>query len=488
MPAVKGLVPALVALIVLPFIPIATASDVLTVLAIDITAKYLKGLQTSAVTIIGRNVNFVCIVTPGGNGLQTSEETIIGQNMTRLSTVVTGDNGLEESRQAAISAAAAAAGLRYFTLRKYTCAAFEFENGMEYERAILVYRLGSSTLEVSVVEGSEGTFYTLSSVYDQHLGGNDFNKRVVNHLLLAHKKKTCQDLSSDDKFMIQLGREVEKAKQALSSQNSVRIEIESICPGGQDFFEELTRSQFEYLNMDLFTKTIAAIDQAIRDASIITKDNIQDIVLSGGSSNIPFLQSAIKNYFGGGKNYYGSIHPETTSVFGAARLGAARLGGSDGVCCTFMDELSLGIETVGGVMFKYTDQRSREFNKMFTFSTAMDNQDRVVIKVFEGERARTSHNAFLGGIELSGIPPAPKGVPQIRVRLSGPSCGNQLQLTVMDVATKKMNTTTISPRSAFRDEDEIISKILEGKAFEHEDRMIWENAEATGTWKLLNAP
>ncbi|KFH62849.1 hypothetical protein MVEG_11374 [Podila verticillata NRRL 6337] len=432
----------------------------------DITAKYLKGLQTSAETIITRNITFISIVLPVG--------------------IVHGD-----SRQVALSDACKAAGLPWSELfKKSFVAFFEFElyNVMD-ERLFLFYRVGSSTLEVSVVS-SDNFFGTLSFVRDQYLGGNNFNKRVVNHLLRAHEKRTGQDLSSDDKFMIHLGGEVEKAKQALSFQSSVRVEIESSIAGGQDFSEQLTRSQFEDLNMDLFTKTMAAVDQALKDAGL-TKNDIRDVVLSGGSSNIPFLQSTLKHYFGEKKNYQGSNQPETVALFGAAKFGQQIVVRdkyySSGICCGWIGPLSIGIETTGGVMFKYADWGSSQvFDKTFTFSTAMDNQNRVVIKIFEGERARASQNVFLGGIELSGIPPAPKGVPQIRVRLKSPSCGNKLYLSVMELATKRINVTAISPRSAYLEDDEIYSKISEAQEFEHEDRLMWENAEAAGTMTLLN--
>lgn len=428
----------------------------------EITAKYLKGLQASTETIVGRNITSIYIVMPDGIDL-------------------------EGSRRNAISDAAADAGLRLSRMyRKSIAAAVGFYNGMEYDRTILFYHVGSSTLEVSVLLQDDGVFDHLSVVNDQHLGGSDFNKRVVNHLLLAHETRTSQDLSSDDKFMIHLGREVEKAKQALSSQNSVRIEIESSSPGRQNFSEVLTRSRFEDLNMDLFAKTIAAVDRAIKDANM-TRHDIQDIVLSGGSSKISFLQSTIRDYFGGEKNYFGSNHPETATIFGASKLMMRQYTSDGGVCCFWTDPLSLGIETAGGVMFKYADRHSaRQFDKTFTFSTAMDNQDRVVIRVFEGERAWTSQNAFLGGIELSGIPPAPKGVPQIRVRLSVQSCSDTIHLSVMEMATMRINATTMSPQSAFEEDEEIESKLMEGLEFELEDRLIWENAEATGTMTLLN--
>ncbi|KAK3812361.1 MAG: immunoglobulin heavy chain binding protein [Linnemannia elongata] len=357
--------------------------------------------------------------------------------------------------------------------RKSSAAIFPFNHGMEYSRGALVYRLGGLTFEVSVHKVDGGSTNTLSSVYDRHLGGNDFNQRVVDHLLLAHKNKTGQDLRSDDMFLVRLEGEVEKAKRVLSIQDWVRIEIESLHPERQGFSEQVTRSQFEDLNMDLFTKTITAIDQAIKGSVVYTKDDIQDIMFSGGSANIPFLQSAVREYFGRHKKYHGSNRPENTVVLGAAKLGHwyedERHYGGD-VCCFGESRRTLGIETAGGVMFKYTDRNSGpNINKMYTFSTAMDNQDRVATRVFSGDGRWTNQNRFLGGVELTGIAPAPKGVAQIRARLSTYSCGHSINLNVMDVASGRINATIFSPWARFDDyEEETKYEMLGGGAFELE--------------------
>ncbi|KAG0247847.1 ATPase with role in protein import into the ER, partial [Mortierella polycephala] len=266
--------------------------------------------------------------------------------------------------------------------------------------------------------------------------------------------KTGQDLSSDDKFLLRLGNEVEKAKRMLCVQDCVRIEIESLHPGVQSLSEKLTRSQFEDLNMDLFTKTITATDQAIKGSDEYTKNDIQDIVFSGGSTNIPFLQSTIREYFGRHKRYHGSNHPETTVVLGAAKLSHRYLDErryGSGVCCMEESPGALGIETTGGVMFKFTEECS---------------DDRVVVRVFSGDGTWTSQNMFLGGIELTGIAPAPKGVPEIRVRLRAYSCGSSIDLHVMDVASGRINDTTLSPFKDYGEETKY--EMLEGGTFELE--------------------
>ncbi|KAG0039916.1 hypothetical protein BGZ82_006173 [Podila clonocystis] len=450
---------------------------------IDITAKYLKELTTSAELILSHNITSLAIVLPDGRNIRTAGKEIINDkyrgNYTYYDRVYIGGYNPRWTEWRVMAEAVEAAGLerqgiyseRY---RKPSAAIFPFDHGMEYSRGVLVYRLGGSTFEVSVGKVESGSFDTMSSVYDQHLGRNDFNQRVIDHLLLAHKNKTGQDLSSDNIFLLRLGSEVEKAKQVLSVQDWVPIEIESLHPGGQGISEQLTRSQFEDLNMDLFTKTIVAIDRAIKDSVVYTKDDIQDIVFSGGSANIPFLQSSVREYFGHHKKYHGSNHPETTVVLGAAKLGhwyqdERHYGGYE--CCMGARRRTLGIETAGGVMFKYTDQNSDlNINKMYTFSTAMENQDRVVIRVFSGDGTHTKQNTFLGGVELTGIAPAPKGIPQIRVRISTHSCGSYINLNVMDMASRRINATIfLSRRSRFDDYGEKIKYgMLEEGAFELE--------------------
>ncbi|KAK3846627.1 MAG: Hsp70 protein-domain-containing protein [Linnemannia gamsii] len=443
---------------------------------IDITAKYLRELTASAESILGRNVTFVPIIVPGGQSIRTISKEMFNDGLWDYPEYDR-DYGYEYTRgdaRRAMKEALEAATLQRRNIlptlsMKSSAATSFFDHGMEYSRVVFVYRLGGSTFEASVHEIEWGSFETLSSTYHRHLGGNDFNQRVVDHLLLAHKNNTGQDLSSDHKFLLRLGSEVEKAKRVLSVQDRVRIEIESLHPGVQGLSEQLTRSQFEDLNMDLFTKTITAIDQAIKDSGVYTKNDIQDIIFSGGSANIPFLQSAVREYFGRHTRYHGSNHLETAVVLGAAKLSRREQDRQfyGYLCCYGADFETLSIETAGGVMFKYVDGDSGlDINRMYTFSTATDNQDRVVIRVFSGNGARTSENKFLGGAELTGIAPAPKGVPQIRVRLTTHSCGTTLDLKVMDVASGRINATTISLYE--NHEREIKHEMLVGGAFELE--------------------
>ncbi|KAG0310476.1 ATPase with role in protein import into the ER [Dissophora globulifera] len=241
----------------------------------------------------------------------------------------------------------------------------------------------------------------LSSVYHRHLGGNDFNNRIFDYLLQTYNTKSGQEPVNSDIFLHRMKIEVEKAKKLLSTQDSVQINVKHPDSGGQDLSEQLTRSQFEDLNMDLFTKTLMSIDQAIKDSVVFTKDDIQDVVFSGGSANIPFLQSAIQQYFGADKNYHGLVQPESTVVLGAAKSHHWYRDDSYSSCCTGEYGSMFGIGISGGAMFQFSDPASHlNTNKMFTFTTTMDNQDRIVIGVFRGSGEQTKQNSFWGGVEL----------------------------------------------------------------------------------------
>ncbi|KAF9585289.1 Endoplasmic reticulum chaperone BiP, partial [Lunasporangiospora selenospora] len=425
---------------------------------IDITAKYLQALVTSAESIVGQNITSVLIVLPDGQNIQTTAEEIVNDgfqgNYTLYDKVdVAGyDSQWPELRmmmKAIKNAMLEYRGTYFEEHRRSLVSFFPFKNDMEYSHGVLVYHLGASRFEVSVYEVDEATSIISSSVYDRHLGGNDFNQRVIDHLLQAHKNKTGQDLYNNDMFLVRLRSEVEKAKRMLSTQDWAQIEIESLQPGGQDFSELLTRSQFEDLNMDLFNRTIATITQVIKDSDEFVKDDIQDIVFSGGSANIPFLQSAIREYFGGHKRYHGLEHPEDTIVLGAAKLGhLSQHKVYNGVVCCFDDLLGpIGIETADGTMFKLGEARA--VYRMHTFSTAKDNQDRVAIRVFSGDGKRADQNTLLGGVEITGIAPAPKGVPQIRVKLRAEPCSDNINLKVMDMTSRRTNTSTFQFLSKF---------------------------------------
>ncbi|UZO20645.1 uncharacterized protein OCT59_013068 [Rhizophagus irregularis] len=265
------------------------------------------------------------------------------------------------------------------------------------ERQILVYDLGGGTFDVSLLSIDDGVFEVLATAGDTHLGGEDFDNRVIDYFVKLYKKKNKVDVSQDLKAMDKLKREVEKAKRTLSSQMSTHIEIESFHDG-KYFSEILTRAKFEELNNDLFLKTLKFVEQVLKDANVDKKD-VHDIVLVGGFTRIPKVQQLLEEFFSGKKTFK-DINPDEAVAYGAAIQGD--------ICL-----LTLGIETTGGVMTKLIPRDTViPTKKSQIFSTAADNQPTVLIQVYEEERFMTKDNNLLGkfeNFELTGILPAPRG-------------------------------------------------------------------------------
>merc|ERR1712038_1274415 len=372
-------------------------------------------------------------------------EDYIGKNITRA--VVTVPAYFNDAQRAATKGAGVIAGLDIIRIiNEPTAAAIAYgldKAGGSDEKNVLVFGLGGGTFDVSLLSITEGVFEVLSTNGDTHLGGEDFDQRVMEHFFKIIKKKTGKDIRNDKTATQKLRREVEKAKRALSSAHQTRIEIESLTDG-EDFSETLTRAKFEELNMDLFKNTLKPVMKVLEDGEL-TKKDITDIILVGGSTRIPKIRQLVKDFFNG-KEPKSGVNPDEAVAEGAA-VQACILSGDD---CGVNDmvvidtvPLSLGIETVGGVMSKVIPRNNPiPTKKSQTFSTAADNQEVVTIKVYEGERPMTKGNHLLGKFDLTGIPPAPRGVPQIEVTFDVDANGI-LNVSAMDKSSGKQNKITI---------------------------------------------